>query len=143
MRVTSAPDVLVAPVLEEGATQRSVYLPAHPGGWYDGHDGRHFEGGAVVTVAAPLGRLPVFLRAGALIPLGDATGISAERDVLVCGLVEGATGELYEDDGDTADWRGAGWTVIRLKVSNGEIEMRQEGSKLPPFDRIAIRQIGD
>ena len=38
------PDLLVAPVLEEGATDRQVYLPEHPGGWFDFHDGRHFDG---------------------------------------------------------------------------------------------------
>lgn len=137
------PDVLVAPVLEEGAQERSVYLPAHPGGWYDWHDKKHYAGGAVVTVAAPLGRLPLFVRAGALIPLGDEAGISELRELLVCGLVEGASGELYEDDGDTADWRGAGATIIRFKVRDGEIDMTQEGSKALPFDRIAIRQIQD
>lgn len=137
------PDVLVAPVLEEGARERSVYLPVHAGGWYDWHTGKHFDGGAVVTVAAPLGRLPVFVRAGALIPLGNPEGIDDLREILVCGLVEGASGELYEDDGDTADWRGAGATVIRFKVKNGEIAVDQEGDRDPLFDRIAIRQIAD
>ena len=38
-------DLLVAPVLEEGASDRQVYLPEHAGGWFDFHDGRHFDGG--------------------------------------------------------------------------------------------------
>lgn len=135
------PDVLVAPVLEEGARERSVYLPEHEGGWYDWHEGRHFPGGAVATVAAPLGRLPVFLRAGALIPLGDAAGIGERREILVCGLVEGATGELYEDDGQTSDWRGKGATVIRFRVRGGEIDVRQEGGTELDFDEIAIRYL--
>ena len=42
----------VAPVLEEGASDRQVYLPEHAG-WFDFNDGRHFEGGQTVTVAAP------------------------------------------------------------------------------------------
>jgi alpha-glucosidase len=137
------PDVLVAPVLEEGAQDRSVYLPAHPGGWYDWHEKKHHAGGAIVTVAAPLGRLPLFVRAGALIPLGDEAGIGELRELLVCGLVEGASGELYEDDGETADWRGNGATLIRFRVRDGEIEMTQEGGEALPFDRIAIRQIQD
>jgi alpha-glucosidase len=137
------PDVLVAPVLEEGARERSVYLPIHAGGWYDWHTGQHFAGGETVTVAAPLGRLPVFVRAGALIPLGDPAGIGDLREVLVCGLVEGASGELYEDDGETVDWRGAGGTLIRFHVRDGEIEIHQEGADAPFIDRIAIRQIGE
>jgi len=135
------PDVLVSPVLEEGARERSVYLPEHEGGWYDWHEGRHFPGGAVATVAAPLGRLPVFLRAGALIPLGSATGIGDRREILVCGLVEGATGELYEDDGETSDWRGAGATLIRFRVRGGEIDVRQEGNAQLDFNEIAIRYL--
>ncbi len=137
------PDVLVAPVLEEGALERSAYLPEHAGGWYDWHTGKHFDGGASVTVPAPLGRLPVFVRAGALIPLGDPTGIGDLREVLVCGLVEGATGELYEDDGETADWRGTGGTLIRFRVRDGEIAITQEGEDAPFVDRIAIRRISD
>ena len=42
-------DVLVAPVLEEGARERSAYLPQHEGGWYDWHDGKHYPGGVTVT----------------------------------------------------------------------------------------------
>ena len=90
---------------------------------------------------APLGRLPVFLRAGALIPLGDATGISAEREVLTCGLVEGATGELYEDDGETADWRGDGTPTIRLRVRNGELAIETGSSGGGAVDRIGIRSV--
>lgn len=136
------PDVLVAPVLEEGARERAVYLPQHEGGWYDWHGGEHYPGGVTVTVPAPLGRLPLFVRAGALIPLGDAEGISTEREVLVCGVVEGASGELYEDDGETADWRGAGSTVLRFEVRNGEVAIEQQGEGKPAFSKIAIRQIG-
>lgn len=135
------PDVLVAPVLEEGARERSVYLPAHAGGWYDWHDGKHYAGGAVATVAAPLGRLPLFLRAGALIPLGSGDRIDDGREVLACGLVEGATGELYEDDGETADWRGDGSALIRFEVRGGELAIQQvQGGAAGPT-RIEIRSI--
>lgn len=63
--------------------------------------------------------------------------------MLVCGLVEGATGELYEDDGETADWRGTGGTLIRFRVRDGEIAITQEGEDAPFVDRIAIRRISD
>lgn len=135
------PDVLVAPVLEEGARERSVYLPEHAGGWYDWHDGKHYPGGAVATVAAPLGRLPLFLRAGALIPLGNPAGIGDEREVLACGLVEGATGELYEDDGETADWRGDGSALIRFEVRGGELAIQQVQGRAAGPTRIDIRSI--
>ncbi|WP_083533222.1 glycoside hydrolase family 31 protein [Bosea sp. WAO] len=135
------PDVLVAPVLEEGARERSVYLPVHEGGWYDWHSGAHHPGGAVVTVDAPLGRLPLFLRAGALIPLGNRAQTDNWRGLLVCGLVEGATGELYEDDGETADWRGEGSTSIRFVVRGGELVIEQGQRGTGSVDSIDILDI--
>ena len=64
---TLGDDLLVAPVLEEGARTRSVYLPA--GQWVDFWSGAVFEGGREVLVEAPLDRIPVFARAGAILPL--------------------------------------------------------------------------
>ena len=102
------PDLLVAPVLEEGATTREVYLPTHPGGWYDWHDGTPFEGGRTITVAAPLGRIPVFARAGSIVPIEDEKGLTA----IVFGAPDhGSSGLVYIDDGETADWREAGRTI--------------------------------
>ncbi|ASU78339.1 family 31 glucosidase [Actinopolyspora erythraea] len=63
------PDVLVAPVTEYGARERSVHLP---GGnrWTGAWDGQVFEGGTTTTVPAPLESVPVFLREGATVGLG-------------------------------------------------------------------------
>jgi len=58
------PDLLVAPVLEQHARERSVYLPAGTG-WTDAWTGAYEPGGAVVTANAPLERIPLFLRDGA------------------------------------------------------------------------------
>jgi hypothetical protein len=62
-------DVLVAPVVTEGARERSVYFPR--GCWEHGETGQRFAGGASATVAAPLGRLPYFTRCGTR-PFEDA-----------------------------------------------------------------------
>jgi alpha-glucosidase (family GH31 glycosyl hydrolase) len=60
-------DLLVAPVWREGAREREVFLP--PGGWEDFWDAtRYFEGPVTLKVSAPLGRIPVFVRAGAHVP---------------------------------------------------------------------------
>ena len=53
-------DLLVAPVVEEGATGRSVYLPA--GTWYHLWSGEPYQGGQRITVEAPIGSPPVFAR---------------------------------------------------------------------------------
>ena len=116
------PDILVAPVLEEGASDRQVYLPEHPGGWFDFHDGRHFEGRQTITVPAPLGRLPVFVRCGAMIPVTRQTdGIDpsadTQRELIVFGAPQDvADAYLYEDDGDTSDWQGDGRLELRFQL---------------------------
>lgn len=135
------PDILVAPVLEEGATERSVRLPAHPGGWYDWHDGRHVAGGGVATVEAPLGRLPVFVRAGAIIPAGDPTRLSGVTELLAFGAGQEARGELYEDDGETTLWRDGGGSVTRFEIRDGALSWRTEGA-LVDYDGLPLRLIG-
>jgi alpha-glucosidase len=61
------PDLLVAPVLEEGARRREVALP--PGGWVHLWLGHELEGGQTITVPAPLDEIPVFARAGTRFPI--------------------------------------------------------------------------
>ncbi|TPQ51270.1 alpha-glucosidase [Prosthecomicrobium hirschii] len=118
------PDVLVAPVLEEGATTRHVTLPAHPGGWVDWHDGTRHPGGRTVEVPAPLGRLPVFLRAGAILPIDETGGLTA---LVVPGHDGTATGSLYLDDGDTARWRETGRLITLTLGADGTVTAAGEG----------------
>ena len=63
------PDLLVAPVLEQGADDRSVYLPAGAK-WTDAWTGASVPGGTVLTAGAPLERIPIFLRDGARLDIG-------------------------------------------------------------------------
>lgn len=60
-------DLLVAPVVERDARERKVQLP--PGEWLDWWTGERHAGNRVITVAAPLETLPLFVRAGALVPM--------------------------------------------------------------------------
>lgn len=135
------PDLLVAPVLEQGAQSREVYLPAHPGGWYDWHEGRHFAGGGFATVAAPLGRLPLFVRAGALIPVGDPAGREGIAEMLAFGTAEAAACEVYEDDGDTAGWRDGDGVLTRFSLAGGALSLEREGRYRPGYDTPAFRRI--
>lgn len=131
------PDLLVAPVLDEGAVTRAVYLPKNPGGWHDWHDGTHFEGGRTVTVAAPLGRLPLFARAGAIVPVEDESGLTA----VVFGTSDHAVSSLlYVDDGETADWRKVGKTIeLRLRRDDGGFVLDVSGELGAP---IRVRGVG-
>ena len=64
-------DLLVAPVVTPGARERSVYLPSLPDGgqWFDFDTRQAYASGQTHTVAAPLARLPLFVREGARIPV--------------------------------------------------------------------------
>ncbi len=64
------PDLLVAPVLEMGARERTVHLPAGAE-WTDAWTGETYPGGGPVTVPAPLERIPLFLRDGAELPVRE------------------------------------------------------------------------
>ena len=71
-------DLLVAPVTREGATHWPVYLPA--GRWHDFWTHEAYEGPCGISVEAPLDRLPLFVRAGAIVPMGPVTQhLSADR----------------------------------------------------------------
>jgi len=145
------PDILVAPVLDEGAAERQVYLPAHAGGWFDFRDGRHFDGGQTITVAAPLGRLPIFVRCGAMIPVSrQIDRIDPRRDqhreLIVFGAPhEVREGYLYEDDGDTSDWRGQNRLEVRFELrpvdEGGVLSVTMQGAYRPRFDTVSVRLV--
>ncbi len=69
--------ILVSPVAEPGATSRHVYLPKAK--WYDFWTGRGFDGGVAIDTAAPLDRIPLFVRAGSIVPMGPDVEYAAEQ----------------------------------------------------------------
>ena len=106
--------LLVSPVLDEGATQRSLYLPAGTR-WFDFWTGRPDKGGATVTVEAPIYRIPLAVREGSILPLGPAIEYAGQAtDPIELRVYPGANGDftLYEDEGDSFRYeRGAHATI--------------------------------
>lgn len=102
-------DLLVAPVLVQGATTRDVYFPA--GEWIDFHDGARLEGGMSHTVKASLDRLPIFVRAGSIIamqPVVQHTDEMASQPIILRVFPDStgrAKGTLYDDDGTSMAYR--------------------------------------
>ena len=122
--------LLVAPVLEEGATRRRVYLPA--GLWYDFWTDERHEGPAWLEVEAPLERIPVFVRAGAVVPMGPDMDYVSQRptDPLTLHLYPPAEGQevvsfLYEDDGETLAYRRGEYRLNRfvLREDGGQVDL--------------------
>ncbi len=97
------PALLVSPVTEYRARQRSVYLPATRGGWYDFWTGKNLAGGRTIEAAAPYDAIPLHVRAGAILPFGPELQYAMEHpaDPLTLYVYAGADGAfaLYEDDG--------------------------------------------
>jgi len=100
-------DLLVAPVTRQGATAWPVYLPA--GVWYDFWTQQRYDGPTGVMVEAPIDRLPLFVRGGAILPLAPVARFDGERpwdEITILIYPAGASRfELYEDDGRTNVYR--------------------------------------
>ena len=108
------PAFLVAPVTEQGATSRKVYLPAGSD-WYDWWTNRKITGGQWIEAAAPIDRIPLFVRAGSIVPLGAPIQNTATKQALSEIRVfpgRNASFTLYDDDGVTNAYKkGAGKTA--------------------------------
>jgi len=109
--------LLIAPVVQEGATTRSVYLPGkHP--WYDFWTGKRIDGGQSIEAAAPIDRIPAYVRAGAILPLGPVKPYAdAPSDEPVeIRVYPGDDGNftLYDDAGDGLGYRRGEFSAVRL-----------------------------
>ncbi len=124
-------DLLVAPVTAPGSTERPVHLPT--GGWYDWHTDELLEGGRSVVAPTPLDRIPLYARAGAVVPMWAHAPASTAEPVpdtvelhLYVPAADGTThGELVEDDGLTLAVLDGAYrrTAFAVSRSGAEIEL--------------------
>ena len=152
-------DILVAPVVEKGATSRRVYLPAHrslgegapKGTWYDFWTGARTDGGREVDRPVDLETMPLYVRAGAILPMGPVKQYTAEPvdGPLTLTVYPGADGEfaLYEDDGRSFAYRKGGWMGLTLRwndrVRRLSVQLTPGSSVRPPQPRrLAVRLAG-
>lgn len=115
------PALLVSPVLQPGADHRSVYLPAAPA-WYDFWTGATVQGARVIDAAAPLDRIPLYVRAGSILPLGPEIEYAAQNPggPIELRIYRGADGafDLYEDSGDSYDYEKGKHAIIPIRWNN-------------------------
>jgi alpha-glucosidase (family GH31 glycosyl hydrolase) len=134
-------DILVAPVVEPGATERRVYLPA--GDWYDFWTGERTRGGREISRPVNLETLPLYVRAGAMLPLGPVKQYTAEPvdRPLTLVVYPGADGRgsVYEDDGHSFGYQRGEWMRILTEWNDARRTLRLslvEGSRrLSPMPR--------
>jgi alpha-glucosidase len=122
------PDLLVAPVYEPRTTARQVYLPE--GDWYDWHTGERFNGPCFVVAPTPMDRIPLYARAGAVIPMWPSAPASTndrpdtiELHVFVAGE-ETFASFMQEDDGLTLN---GPVKRTRFELTGGMLRARSEG----------------
>jgi alpha-glucosidase len=144
------PNLLAAPVVVEGARQRQVYLPRGPAGWYDFYDETWHAAGQVVSLAAPLERLPLLVPAGGVLPLtAHAQNFSRLHDEpsrcvrVLPGREAGASSfTLYEDDGISLCYLDGERARLDLQLDWDDeavkLRVAKRGGYALPYHAIAI-----
>jgi alpha-D-xyloside xylohydrolase len=142
---------LVAPVHQFKARARPVYLPAGTG-WYDFHTGARHEGGQQVPADAPLARMPLYVRAGSIVPVGPQIQHSSEKPGAPLALLvftgEDGRFDLYEDDGVSYGYERGEFSRIpmRYDAARGTLTIGARSGSYPgmPQERtFLVRWIRD
>ncbi len=123
------PAFLVAPVTEQGQTEKDVYLPAGSE-WYDFWTNQKFAGGQWVKTAAPADRIPVYVKAGSIVPMGAEVQSTASKQAIAQVLVyPGRDGEfdLYDDDGISYDYEKGKSSLTKLRWSDAGGKLSASG----------------
>lgn len=123
------PAFLVAPVTEQGATHRSVYLPAGCD-WYNYWTNERLHGGQTIVADAPIGTLPLFVRAGSIVPLGSEVQSAQQPQTIASVRVyPGTNGEftLFQDDGRTYAYEKDGRKITKLTWNDRAHQLKHEG----------------
>jgi alpha-glucosidase (family GH31 glycosyl hydrolase) len=112
-------NLLVAPVVEKGAATRRIYLPH--GTWYDFWSGARLDGGREISRPVDLETMPLYVRAGSILPLGPVKQYVAETSdqPLSISVYSGTDASflVYEDDGISFDYRRGEWMGLQLDWS--------------------------
>jgi alpha-D-xyloside xylohydrolase len=124
------PALLIAPVTEQGRTSREVYLPAGAD-WYNFWTNERLHGGQSITVSAPIDTLPIFVRAGSVLPLGAPVLNTNEKQAIAeLRVYPGADGDfsLYSDDGQTYAYEQGQSQVTRLHWNDAQHKLHHDGA---------------
>jgi alpha-D-xyloside xylohydrolase len=112
--------LLINPVYEYRQTKRELYLPKCAG-WYDLYSGKWYAGKQKIMAAAPYERMPVFVKAGSIIPFGPELQYTAEKqaDTITLNVYTGADAslDLYEDEGTNYNYEKGAFAIIPIKYN--------------------------
>ena len=123
------PAFLVAPVTEQGATHRTVYLPAGCD-WYNYWTNERLHGGQTIVADSPIDTLPLFVRAGSIVPLGsEVESTQQTQTIAYLRVYPGANGSfiLFEDDGKTYAYEKGGGSTTKLTWDDAANQLTHYG----------------
>ena len=126
------PAFLVNPVTGKGETQKKVYLPG-AGLWYDFWTGEKTGGGKIIDVAAPIDLMPLYVRAGSIVPMGPEVEYATQKTnkIIELRIYPGADGRFvfYEDENDNYNYEKGKYTTFTLAWNDKKKELSISGTK--------------
>jgi len=139
--------LLVCPVTTKGAQTRSVYLPE--GEWYDWWTGKKYSGKQYHHIVTPLDTMPVFAKAGAIIPSQPSMNYVGEKkaEVITLDVYPGKNGsfDLYEDDGESLDYQKGSFSLTKISTTSTansfSITIRQPQGRFTPTKHRYLVQL--
>jgi len=137
------PAFLVAPVTEQGATSRQVYLPAGAD-WFNYWTNERVKGGQTITVTAPIDTIPLFVRAGSIIPMGvpvESTHQSQAIEVVRVYPGADANFTLFSDDGTSYAYEKGAGSITHLHWVDATAKFTHEGAEAwtgPDSTRVEV-----
>jgi len=139
------PAFLVAPVTDQGATHRTVYLPAGCD-WYNYWTNERLHGGQTIVADSPVETLPLFVKAGSIVPLGSEVDSTQQMQTISSLRVypgANASFSLYDDDGKTYAYEKGGGSVTKLTWDDAEHQLKHEGTSVSSeLDKATVVVIG-
>ncbi|MDG2955021.1 glycoside hydrolase family 31 protein [Bisgaard Taxon 10/6] len=142
-------DLLIASVVEKGQRQREVYLPQNNAGWYDFYGQTYYQAGQTIHVGAPLERIPLFVKAGAVIPMSGRMAYSnpqadAIRELAIYPLKQ--SGEIqtsiYDDDGLTYGYKNGEYLQLNITLRSTQeavyLDIQKQGHWKPAYQVIKL-----
>jgi len=118
-------------VTEQGQTKKRVYLPAGTA-WYSYWTGEKFAGGQTIEVSAPIDTLPLFVKAGSIIPLGSVVESTHEKQSIAkVKVYPGTSGDftLYNDDGTSYAYEKGDSQITKIHWDDAAGKLSQSGAK--------------
>ena len=131
--------LLAAPVMTPGVAARAVYLPK--GVWFDYYTGKRYSGGRYVLAEAPLDRMPLFARGGAVIPVsvGKPQSVEDIREVVLEVFPGNGRFVHYMDDGETMAYLDGELRALQVSVRGRRTQQKIIAAGYPGPESLRIQ----